>query len=262
VAGVLRCDAGHAFDVARQGYVNLAGPGRQPRGDTAEMVAARDAFLAAGHFDPLAAAVADAAAALVLTAGPVGGIVDVGAGTGWWLAHVLDRLPERAGLALDSSKPALRRAARAHPRAAAALCDAWRALPVADGAAALLLSVFAPRDGAEIARVLAPGGALLVVSPTSRHLAELVGPLGLLRVDPRKEDRLARALGDGLVAGERREVEATMALSRADAAAAAGMGPSAHHVSAEELAERVAALPETVAVTASVVLSVHRRGAS
>jgi 23S rRNA (guanine745-N1)-methyltransferase len=119
--------------------------------------------------------------------------------------------------------------------------------------------VFAPRDGAEIARVLAPGGALLVVSPTPRHLAELVGPLGLLRVDARKQERLERALGEGFAPGERREVETPMALSRADAGAVAGMGPSAHHVSAETLAQRVGALPEPVAVTASVQLSVFRR---
>ena len=43
--GVLRCGEGHSFDIARQGYVNLVpGPG-----DTAEMVEARDSFLAAGH---------------------------------------------------------------------------------------------------------------------------------------------------------------------------------------------------------------------
>jgi 23S rRNA (guanine745-N1)-methyltransferase len=183
--------------------------------------------------------------------------VDVGAGTGWWLARVLDRVPERAGLALDSAKPALRRAARAHPRAAAALCDAWRALPVRDGAAALVLSVFAPRNGAEIARVLAPGGALVVVTPTPRHLAELVGPLGLLRVDERKEERLERALA-AFVPAEPLQVETTMELSHADVAALAGMGPSAHHVAPGVLAERVAALPSPVAVTASVVVSAYR----
>jgi 23S rRNA (guanine745-N1)-methyltransferase len=259
--GTVRCEAGHAFDVARQGYVNLSpAGGRAPRGDTADMVAAREAFMAAGHFDPLREAVAETAAAL-LAAGPPGGVVDVGAGTGWWLARVLDGAPEREGVALDSSKPALRRAARAHPRAAAALCDAWRALPVRDGAAALVLSIFAPRDGDEIARALAPGGALLVVTPTPRHLAELVGPLGLLRIDVRKRERLERSLG-ALVAGERREMEATLALRHADVAALAGMGPSAHHVTPAELAARVAALPEPAAATASITLSTYRRAAA
>ena len=57
--GVLRCGEGHSFDIARQGYVNLVpGPG-----DSAEMVEARDAFLAAGHFARLSAALADEARA-------------------------------------------------------------------------------------------------------------------------------------------------------------------------------------------------------
>ena len=53
-----------------------------------------------------------------------------------------------------------------------------------------MLSVFAPRNASEMARILAPGGTLLAVTPTTRHLHELVGPLGLLSVPDDKEDRL------------------------------------------------------------------------
>ena len=69
-----------------------------------------------------------------------------------------------AGLAVDVSKPALRRAAQAHPRAAAIRADLWRRLPVSDGVAALILNVFAPRNGPEYHRVLRPDGLLLVVT--------------------------------------------------------------------------------------------------
>ena len=52
---VLRCPDGHAFDIARQGYVSLLPPGgRAPAGDSAAMVAARAEFLAAGHYGGLA----------------------------------------------------------------------------------------------------------------------------------------------------------------------------------------------------------------
>ena len=41
----LRCAAGHAFDVARQGYVSLlAGDARAGTADTPGMVASREAF--------------------------------------------------------------------------------------------------------------------------------------------------------------------------------------------------------------------------
>ncbi len=79
--------------------------------------------------------------------GVPGCAADVGAGPGYYLAAVLGQLPGRAGLALDVSKFALRRAARAHPRIGAVAADAWRRLPVADGAAAVVVNVFAPRSG-------------------------------------------------------------------------------------------------------------------
>src|SRR5512141_2541684 len=58
----LGCPAGHRFDAAKQGYFNfLVGKGTVFEADTADMVAARFDFLSAGHYRPLAAAVADRA---------------------------------------------------------------------------------------------------------------------------------------------------------------------------------------------------------
>lgn len=247
----LRCPRGHSFDVARQGYADLSAGRLRHAGDTAAMVAARDTFLAAGHFDAISAALAAYAPAEGL-------VVDVGAGTGRHLAAVLDRAPRAFGLALDVSKHALRRAARAHPRAAAAFGDAWGRLPLADGAATLLLVVFAPRNGAEFRRVLAADGVLVVVSPAADHLAELVDRLDLLRVDPDKDMRLAAALDTHLARERREPVRATAELTRAEVAAVVGMGPSAWHTDPAALDERVTLLPEPFRVTVSVRLSVYR----
>jgi 23S rRNA (guanine745-N1)-methyltransferase len=254
--GAVRCAQGHAFDLARQGYLSLVAGGRAaPAGDTADMVAARQSFLAAGHFQPLATKLADL---LEHAFDGAGVVVDLGAGTGWYLARVLDRFPEAAGLALDVSKPALRRAARAHPRAAAVGCDAWGPLPLRDHAAAAVLNVFAPRNPAEIARVLRPAGAAMIVTPGDGHLQELVAPLGLVRVDPDKDERLARQLAGRLEPVEREELRWRIRLDRDGARAAAAMGPSAFHVETDELDRRVAALPDQVDVTAAVTLSLAR----
>lgn len=255
------CPDGHSFDVARHGYVSLLpGDARLGSADTAEMVAAREAFLAAGHFDPLAEALAGEVERALGEEAPSGAgadaggcVVDLGAGTGWYLARVLDRLPGRVGLALDLSKHALRRAARAHPRVGAVACDVWRGLPVRDSVAALALGVFAPRNGAEIARVLRPGGALVVVTPTERHLAELVDAFDLLTVDERKQERLAAELDAHLELERRVEREWPLALGRDDAVNAVAMGPSARHVAPEE------ALEPPGAATASVAISTYRR---
>jgi 23S rRNA (guanine745-N1)-methyltransferase len=251
VDGVLRCARRHSFDLARQGYATLLPAGaRGPVGDDAAMVAARAEFLAAGHYAPLTAAVLAAAAG---TAGPV---LDVGAGTGTHLAAVLDADPGAVGVALDASRYAARRAARAHPRAGAVVADAWAALPVRTGVVGLVLDVFSPRNGPEIARVLRPGGLLVVVTPGPDHLAGLVDVLGGLQVDAAKDSRLAAALEPHLAPVDRTERRWELALSRADAARAVAMGPSARHL--RDLDALVAALPEPVRATASIVVSRYR----
>ncbi|WP_433298192.1 putative RNA methyltransferase [Actinoplanes sp. CA-030573] len=218
---VLRCARGHSFDLARQGYADLTA-GRLPHvGDTAAMIADRDTFLTRGHYDFIAEALA--------TFVPGGLVVDAGVGTGRYLARVLDRAPAATGLGLDVSKPALRRAARAHPRAAAVLADVWRPLPIVDEAADAVLNVFAPRNGAEFRRILRPGGRLLVVTPAAGHLAELVDAYRLIGVDPEKDERVREALGEYFeledVETRRRELD----LTAEEVRTLIGMTPSARH---------------------------------
>jgi len=235
----LRCARGHSFDMARQGYADLSA-GRLPHtGDSAAMVADRETFLAAGHYDFIADAVAAAA--------PTGFLVDAGVGTGFYLARALGETS--SGVGLDVSKPALRRAARAHPRAAAVLTDLWRPLPLVDGAAAAVLNVFAPRNGAEFRRVLRPDGVLLVVTPAAGHLRELISAYGMIGVDPDKEQRVRGSLDDYFQIKWTKIHQKQLTLSAAEAATLIGMTPSAHHG---------ASAPDgDVTVTAEVNLSVY-----
>jgi 23S rRNA (guanine745-N1)-methyltransferase len=239
--------------------VNLV-PGRA---DTPEMVEARDAFLSAGHYRRLSEALAaEAAKAIGGERASGGAVADLGAGTGHHLAAVLDALPDCRGIAIDASTAALRRAARNHERAAAVGADVWKPLPLADGVAALVLSVFAPRNAAEMARILAPsttsapGGSLLAVTPTTRHLHELVGPLGLLSVPDDKEDRLDAQLASRFALAGRRAIEHAMFLTRDECAQLVRMGPSAWHVDERSVEDRLSALPDPLTVTASMTLSV------
>ncbi|MGQ0467285.1 MAG: putative RNA methyltransferase [Sporichthyaceae bacterium] len=256
-ASGLRCAAGHTFDAARQGYVNLlAGLGRAGLGaDDADAVAARVAFLTAGHF----LAVAEGLAKVAVRAWPGTGLVlDAGAGPGHYLAAVLDALPEAHGLAVDSSPAALRRAARAHPRAAAIGWDLREPLPLHDGCAGLVLNVFAPRNAEQYARVLRPDGSLLVVTPAPDHLGELIEPLGLMRVDADKAARLAASLEPWFAPVDSHAVCYRLRLDRSAVRTLVGMGPNAHHVFPLELAHRLDELPEPVDVTVSVLVSHHR----
>jgi 23S rRNA (guanine745-N1)-methyltransferase len=123
--------------------------------------------------------------------GAPGLVADLAAGTGHYLSGVLEALPHRHGVCLDLSVPALRRAARSHPRAAAVGADIWQPLPLATRSVALALSIFGPRNAAETGRVLGPGGALIMAMPGPAHLWELRRPLGMIGIDKQKLRRIA-----------------------------------------------------------------------
>lgn len=254
----LACDAGHRFDLARQGYANLR-VGRDPgTGDGAAMVAARQDALDAGVLAPLTATLAGLAADH-LAACSAPRIVDVGAGTGHHLAAALDAVPVAVGVATDLSPRAARRAARAHARLAAVVADTWRGLPVADHAADLLLCVFAPRHPTEFARVLRPGGLAVIAVPTADHLAELIEPLGLLRVDPDKSRRLDTAVAGHLHLRDTRTLRWQVTVDHPLLRAVVGMGPSADHLDGATLNARIAELPDEVTVTGAVDLHLLAR---
>ena len=227
------CEEGHAFDVARHGYVSLlAGAGAAGTADTAEMVAERTAFLGAGHY----AGIADLIAELAADAPPLEDacVLDVGAGTGYYLARVLEAV-DRPGIALDVSKHAARVAARAHPRIGAVVADAWAGLPVRGRAASVLLNVFAPRNPREMRRALRPGGRAVVVVPEPEHLRELIAEYGLMAVDDRKPERLREQFADRFEVESEHPYKAALALSAAEVSHLIGMGPNAWHERARQV---------------------------
>ncbi|GAB3565781.1 methyltransferase domain-containing protein [Spelaeicoccus albus] len=269
--GSLACATGHSFDIARQGYAGLVTGAGSRISDTAAMVGARDEFLTAGHYAPIADAVVNVLREAPQPDGvrrkPVdcppdahrgSFVIDLAGGTGYYAARVMEAIPGGHGLVVDLSKYALRRAARVHGRVAAVAADVWNSVPVRDGAASAVLSIFGPRNPAEIARVLAPDGVLVVVTPTDRHLSELRSSLGLMAVDSRKAERLAAQLAI-FEAGSAREIEYRVELSHADVFTAAMMGPNAFHRDPGEVRTRVAELPAPFPVTVSVSVRTFRR---
>lgn len=250
----LVCPAGHSFDAAKQGYFNfLTGKGTVFEADSADMVAARFDFLSAGHYRGLADAVADLAAPFLAGAGTA--VLDAGTGTGHYLRALLDRVPA-AAVGLDISKFALRRAARLNPEAVNLVGDVWQRLPLADDAVDVVTVVFAPRNAAEFARVLRPGGRLIVVTPRPGHLAEVAGQTGMLGIEPAKDERLAASLAGDFAARGGRELDLALSLSPSDVANLALMGPAGHHLDRGALAARIAGLQPGTAVSARFRISV------
>ncbi|MCO1340067.1 hypothetical protein BJH93_14405 [Kocuria polaris] len=261
---LLVCPDGHRFDAAKQGYFNLlTGRGTAFREDTAEMVAARADFQAAGHYEPLADAIAAAVCAhLPDRAGSTPlRLLDVGAGTGYYLRRVLTAVghsPVEA-VATDISRYAMRRAAKIE-HTLALVWDVWKPLPLAEASIDVVLNVFAPRNGAEFARVVRPGGIAVVVTPQPDHLRDVAETLGLLTIADGKEAAVAERLGQAFAPAASEEVRSVLELTRADAFALAVMGPAGHHLDAAALRSRLAAGPDILRTTAAFRVQVLRRG--
>lgn len=256
----LGCSAGHRFDTAKQGYVTLLGSaGRTGDGDSVAQLDRRDEVLSAGHFDAVAARLTDA----VRPAVDGGGIIlDCGAGTGFYLRRMLDSLGAATGIGTEISAAAARRLAKAHPRAAAVVADTWRGLPVADGGVDAITVVFAPRNAAEFARCLRPGGLLVVAWPAEDHLTPLRAELDMLDIEKDKGVRLGKDFAgvfevDENVSGR---VVAELDLSPEEALSIALMGPSGARIGEGDMRDRLTSLGrERYRARLSVNVSVLRK---
>lgn len=251
----LDCPSGHHFTAAKQGYVNLlVGRGTPFTPDTSEMIMARERVLSTGLFDHLGIRLGEVlqkhhpAPRLIL---------DAGAGTGYHLGTLLATMPETRGLALDLSPAGLRRAAKL-PRTLALGWDLWRPLPLRDSCLDVVLTVFAPRNPHEYARVLSPGGIAIVVTPRPRHLAELADA-GLITQQEDKHEHLLTQMAPHLgPPAVHQTVTSTVPIEDDHAADLVLMGPAGHHRQRTEVLPAVEQ-QELWSVTTDLDVTVWRR---
>ena len=166
------CPNGHAYDKAREGYVNLLPANKKHSkapGDDKGMAEARRRFLSGGYYGHLLAALCALGAEY---APPGEAVLDSGCGEGYYTAGLWEALGRPPLAGIDLSKPSVRLAARRVPEGEFAVASVYH-LPVADQAVDLLIDCFSPLALEEFARVLKPGGWFLYVVPGARHLWEL-----------------------------------------------------------------------------------------
>lgn len=164
----------HCFDVAKSGYVNLQKPGKMSNataGDDGGMVKARRDFLKTGLYDGISDGAADA---LKKHAGEVPAFIDAGCGEGYHTNRIYDRLCAQYGIGFDASKHAADRASKMRgERNLFFAAGNIFSMPVEDGAADAVFSLFAPVAPEEFSRVLNDEGYLLVCSSGENHLLEM-----------------------------------------------------------------------------------------
>jgi 23S rRNA (guanine745-N1)-methyltransferase len=203
-----RCAQNHSFDVAREGYVNLLPvqhkKTRDP-GDSAEMLAARRAFLEAGHYAPLR----DAMLALLAPLAPRS-LVDIGCGEGWYTTALATVAADTAGI--DIARTAIQLAAKRH-RGITWLVASGAQLPVADASVDVVTSIFTQLHAAQIHRALAPAGHVLVVTPAADHLLSVRAAL-FEEVRDYAADKFLAELAPQFELQTRHEVRFDLALDR------------------------------------------------
>lgn len=237
-----RCTHSHAFDVARQGYVNLllAKP-RGDSGDSKEMLQARQRFLASGYYQRLSEAI-NQQIWRYLQNRSTGRVLDVGCGEGYYLGRLKQFLESDLSqsdcdyVGIDISKEAVRLAATGNKGILFAAMDSNEKILLANGSVAVLLNIFAPRHAAEFARVLARDGLLLSVIPGPDHLIELRTAFGLLSIEKEKQQKVVEQFADGFEFVDSQTVQYELSLGKQDIVNLVSMMPSYRHLSAQMMA--------------------------
>jgi 23S rRNA (guanine745-N1)-methyltransferase len=207
----------------------------------------RAAFLDAGHFDLIAATIAEHVRQSDTSAWS---ILDAGSGTGHHLANIAKFFsPDVVGLGLDSSRDAARKAARHWPTLAFAVADLWTEWPVQDAAIDLLLSIFAPKNFPEVARVLRPAGRLALVYPGTDHMVELRDRFGLMRRREDADKRYAKMVKRFVGPPNMHRLRWQTVLDDAAIHSAIMMGPNARHIGASTLHGELGPIAVTFEIT-------------
>jgi len=261
---VWRCSDGHSFDIAKQGYVNLL-PVQQKRshdpGDNKAMVAARQRFLNAGHYQPIADAVIRAVlnyAEVQTLSSESFSCLDAGCGEGYYLRQLADAAansPSLSLMGLDISKWAVLAAAKQDNKQAP--LSIWVVgsnahLPVQTETLDCVLCMFGFPVVSEFARVLRTGGVLLQVEAGPNHLREL---REVIYPTLKPERSTETEVLEGFTHHSSERVSYSIALNGSDAIAdLLAMTPHLYRASAEGRARAAALEMLSVTVDARIVI--------
>lgn len=234
-----------------------AGHARRVVGDSPEMLLARQRFFAGGHYAPLSAAITDAVVTAVAH-NPAPVVVDLGCGEGSHTAAILAGLGSRDGVAagVDLARDAVRLMARRCRDARGLVADCGRRLPFNDAVVDVTVIAFAPRQAAELARVVKSGGSVVVALPRPGHLREVVEAFGGIGMAADKAERLQDELKDAFDVVGHVDVDARLVLDGPALTDLIGMTPHARHVDKADLETKTATLSTSLSAS---VISFRRR---
>ncbi len=161
----LKCERGHSFDIAKEGYVNLLPAGKGQHGDNKLMLNGRRLFLESDYYRNLKDAVCDA---LRTYAKSDGVLLDEGCGEGYYTEGMAYALPSAVLYGFDISREAVKLCAKR--KCGHFFVGSTYAVPMGDNSVDTLTLLFSPFCREEILRLLKKDGIFIMAVPGEKHL--------------------------------------------------------------------------------------------
>lgn len=167
----LYCESGHCFDIAKQGYVNLAMSGHKAKNYDKESFKDRHLVLEGGYYNHILQEVMKIISEIY--GGKEFSLLDVACGEGYY-SREASKLSGAEVLAFDLSKDSIQLAAKSD----AANAVKWfvgdlSKIPVANKTIDCILDIFSPANYNEFGRILKDDGIIIKVIPGKSHLSQL-----------------------------------------------------------------------------------------
>lgn len=229
----LFCSNRHCFDISRTGYVNLAIGTKSSKHYSKETFQNRREILEKGCYSHIL----NELVRLIEGFGAIGTILDTGCGDGYYARKIKERLSDKAVIAFDISRDAVRLAAKSDPGASVKwFVGNLEELPVKDKSIDCILNIFTPANYSEFNRVLRDGGSVIKVIPGNAHLRELREAVkGQLKSGQYSNADVASYFREKYTVISHKKVSATHPMTLEEIKTFAHMTPLLFHVNKNEI---------------------------
>ncbi|MFB9974621.1 methyltransferase domain-containing protein [Allobacillus sp. SKP2-8] len=231
----LVCQNNHAFDLAKQGYVNLLNQPSDSQYDKKLFNSRREIITQTNLYQLLHHKISEVIADHL--AGRSNQILlDAGCGEGSHLGKVMEGEKERfnAGIGIDISKEGVKMAAGKYKDQMWFVADLAN-LPLNDQSVAVIMNILSPANYQEFKRVLQDDGLVVKVVPRAGYLAELREALGKKNEQAYDNEKITSLFREHFYVVDEISITDRVELSSEERAHLTKMAPLAWHAEQEKI---------------------------
>nr|WP_289038459.1 methyltransferase domain-containing protein [uncultured Allobacillus sp.] len=250
----LVCKNHHAFDLAKQGYVNLLNQPSDSQYDKKLFTSRREIITQTNLYQLLHQKLSEIIANhLKGRSGQI--LLDAGSGEGSHLEQVTRGQKDslNAGIGIDISKEGVKMAAGKYKRQMWFVADLAN-LPLIDQSVAVIMNILSPANYQEFKRVLEDDGLVIKVVPRAGYLAELREVLGKKNEQAYDNEKITSLFKEHFHIVDEISLTDQVLLSSEERAHLAQMAPLAWHAEQEEIEQFIERGSEKVTVDLDVLI--------